>query len=324
MNLFSSLQKNLIEAVKAFLASESTNSEKNLHTEEKLVPISLRISSGVKTFFDCVADKSGQSFNGVITNVLEKAKEETLTEYNSASARIQQVFDYQINSFLQIIDEHKIDYNELPILLGWLTGKEIKESDLTDRKKWMDLMTKSVKEKACKLFDVRYNWLKDNSCSKGEYNQILWYKEIYNFVFHFIQEFYLDETITSFKVECFISNSEIVHNILSDIFPEQEDDVIVFITAERKIGDMKFTTYHQCESQNLNYWRSREYFVLLIKILLALSKSLEHNFLYPSAYLISREESLQVARHELHISTVINRRTTYPFHYLTSVAHKPQ
>ena len=306
VSLFSNFHVNLLNAIKKFLASNSIDSIES--ADEKLIATSLRVPSDVKDFFECIAESEKQSFNTVIISTLEKVKEQTINEYQQANIRIKSVLEYQVNSVLKIIDTHKIDYNDLCALLAWVTNKKVSIADITDKEILINLMDKEAQLKFCRLFGYGYHWLKNNSDTiyyKWNTFEYTWYKHVVCFVKHLILNFYLDETVQSFNVSFLCSDRDVIKNIICGVTPEITEEITPIVIANRCINGINTQTYHQFESGSINYDKCRQYFVVLIKIIMMLVR--EGIMQYPNGYFVTQQQHEMILRGKMHPSELFSR-----------------
>lgn len=91
-NLFSNFQSTIFRAVKAFL-------QKNKGAEaDKSITTTLRIPGEIKEFYECIAEAEMTSINTAIVYI-NQGKEHTINEYQRSYTKINDTYDYQINSF---------------------------------------------------------------------------------------------------------------------------------------------------------------------------------------------------------------------------------
>jgi hypothetical protein len=302
-NLFSNFQSTVYNAVKAFLQKN-----KGLHAD-KQITTSLRIPSEIKEFYECLSEAEATSFNAAIINTLSKVKDQTITEYQKSYSKINDTFDYQINSFFKIIDEYKIDYNDLCALLEYITNNKISRADITNKEKLVDIIDKKAQLKLCDIFDYSYDWLQDNN--KRIYHrwpgfQDRWYKNIHSFVQNLILNVYLDETVESFELSFLCCDRNVVQNILSEITPTEEEYITPIAVINRCINGIKIRTYHRFESNNINYPKCRKYFVVLIKMILMLKR--HHVIGFPNGYVITPQQHDMIRDGSMHLAELFNGR----------------
>ncbi len=106
-NLFSNFQSTIFRAVKSFVQKNTEGKT------DKSITTTLRIPEEIKEFYECIAVAEMTSINTAIVSTLSKVKEQTINEYQKSYTKINDTYDYQINSFLKIMDNQKIDYNDL-------------------------------------------------------------------------------------------------------------------------------------------------------------------------------------------------------------------
>ena len=315
ISLFNYFQNNLMEGVKLFLSQKKDNGD-------KLVPISLRIHADVKNFFECVAETSGQSFNGVIQTLLENVKNQTIaTEYEQPAEKIKRAFDYQINSLLNAWMQvthtcNNLNYNDLASLLGWLNNKTVEREDLIHADNLIQLFNKEAQKKFCQTFGYGYLWLQDNSQpihERSETTKYRWYKNIILFVRGLIKRFYLDETVESFDLSFLCCDREVVNHIKNNTNIERPERITPFVIAHRKINGIEVTSYHLFETNDINYEKCRQYLIALIKIIMYLVN--EKIMRYPNGYTITPEEHDKILNGQKHLSDYFQRRVhSYNYH----------
>ena len=300
-NLFSNFQSTTFKAVKAFL-------HKNREEEsEKPITTSLRITSEIKEFYECLAETEMTSLNTAIVNTLSKVKDQTISEYQKSYSKINDVYDYQINSLIKIIDDHKIDYNDLCILLEWITGHEISRSDVTNKQKLINIIDKNSQLKLCEIFGYSYDWFQKNNHSifyKWPLLQDRWYKNVTFFIQDLIKNFYLDETVESFEISFLCCDRNVVKNIISHTNPGSEESITPIVIAERCINGIKIKTYHKFQSDNINYDKCRRHFIVLIKMITMLRKYGIVKF--PNGYVITHQQHDMILDGSMHLAELFN------------------
>lgn len=308
-NLFSNFQSTVFRAIKTFL--QRCNDE-----PEKQITTSLRIPNEIKNFYDCLAEAESTSFNTAIVNTLSKVKDCTINEYEKSFTKINDVYDYQINSIFKILDDSKIDYNDLCVLLSWIISLKVSRIEIANKERLINIVDKEAQLKLCKIFGYNYNWIQNNEKNifyNWSTSENRWYKNVLTFVKNLIANFYLDETVKSFEVSFLCCDRNLVKNILSGSLPQQEESITPIVIAEREINGLSFKTYHKFESNNINYERCRSHFVVLIKLLLMLNKQRVVNF--PSCYIIGPQAHDMVRDGNTHLSHLFNNT------YLSSNSH---
>lgn len=299
--LFSNFQSTVFRAVKTFL-------QKNKGEEaDKSITTSLRIPGEIKEFYECIAEAEMTSINTAIVSTLSKVKDQTISEYQKSYSSINDAYDYQINSFFKIIDDQKIDYNDLCMLLEWITGIKINRADITNKEILVNLIDKNAQLKTCKIFGYSYDWLQDNKCSisyKWPKSQDRWYKNVQPFIRDLIINFYLDETVESFGLSFLCCDTNVVNNIISNISPGTNESITPIAIAERCINGVKTRTYHRFESGNINYEKCRHHFIVLIKMILVLVKS--NIISFPNGYVIAPEEHDMILDGSKHLAELFN------------------
>lgn len=315
LNLFNVMQKNLIDCVNEYLSSEYTEED------NKPTPVSLRLPKNLKDFFEFLAEKTNNSFGGIVANILEKAKEETIAKYKETIVAIEDKFESQLKNFLQIMSDHGIDHNDIPALLSGITGMEIKRSDLINQKKFINILTKENQHKICKLFNYSYAWFNNDLLSYGEYSYSMNFDNdgIHKFINLLIATFYFDETTTSCSVNFFVANKDIVNNIKENNYPNTIERVVIYIEAERNINNVKFSTYHHCGSIDINQENSRKKLIQLVKTLIMLSKPSHNIVTYPNAFLLSKSEVIKIMKNEVAISSLFNGKRPEFFDYMNDL-----
>jgi len=296
-NLFSNFQSTVFRAVKAFL-------QKNKEGEtDKSITTTLRIPGEIKGFYECIAEAEMTSINTAIVSTLSKVKDQTINEYQKSYTKINDTYDYQINSFLKIIDDQKIDYNDLCLLLEWITDAKINRTDITNKEKLINIIDKNAQLKTCQIFGYGYDWLQNNKRSIS-YNwpkfQDRWYKSVELFVKDLVMNFYLDETVESFELSFLCCDKNVVRNIISGISPGTEEQITPIVIANRCINGIKTHTYHQFESNDINYEKCRNYFVVLIKLILELVKYRIIRF--PNGYLVTPQQHDMIVDGSMHLA----------------------
>lgn len=301
-NLFSNFQSTVYKAVKAFL-------QKNKREEiGKQITTSLRIPSEIKEFYECLSEAEMTSFNTVIVNTLSKVKDYTVTEYQKSYTKINDAYDYQINSFLKIIDDSKIDYNDLCALFEWITGNKVTRADVTNKEKLINIIDKNAQLKFCKVFGYNYQWIQDNKrCIyyQGSVVQYRWYKNVPSFIQDLIIDFYLDETVESFELSFLCCDRNIVTNIISRVIPMEEESITPIVIANRSINGIKLRTYHRFESNNINYEKCRNHFVVLIKMIFMLRRHAVIDF--PCGYLVTPQQHDMIRDGSMHLVELFNK-----------------
>lgn len=300
-SLFSNFQSTIFKAIETFL-------QKNIGPEtDKLITTTLRIPAEIKEFYECIAEAETTSINTAIVSTLNKVKEHTINEYQKSYTKINDTFDHQINSFLKIIDDQKIDYNDLSMLLEWITGIKISRADVTNKEILINLFDKNAQIKACQIFGYNYDWLQDNQqsiayrCSEFQDG---WYKHVKPFVQDLIINFYLDETVESFELSFLCCDHNVINNINSGNFSGAPENITPIAIANRCINGVKTKTYHRFESNNINYEKCRSHFIALVKMILVLVKNNIINF--PSGYLVTPQQHDMILDGRLHLAKLFN------------------
>lgn len=300
-NLFSNFQSTIFKAVKTFLHKQRGEDA------DKPITTSLRITSEIKEFYECLAETEMTSLNTAIVNTLNKVKEQTINEYQTSYSKINDIYDYQINSLIKIIDDQKIDYNDLCILLKWITDHDISRSDLANKQKLINIIDKKSQLKLCETFGYNYDWIQDNKYSifyKWPRFQDRWYKHVKCFIQDLIINFYLDETVESFEISFLCCDRNIVNNIISHTTPSPEESITPIVIAERCINGLKTKTYHKFESNNINYDKCRRHFVVLIKMITMLRK---HGIVkFPNGYVITHQQHDMIQDGSMHLAELFN------------------
>jgi len=300
-NLFSNFQSTIFRAVKAFL-------QKNTGAEaDKSITTTLRIPGEIKEFYECIAEAEMTSINTAIVSTLNKVKEHTINEYQRSYTKINDTYDYQINSFLKIIDDQKIDYNDLCSLLEWITGSKISRTDITNKEKLINIIDKKAQLETCRIFGYSYDWLQDNkrfiSYTWSNF-QDRWYKHVQPFVRDLIINFYLDETVESFGLSFLCCDKNVVNNIISGIIPKTEEHITPIVIANRCINGIKTRTYHRFESNNINYEKCRHHFIVLIKMIFVLVK---HRIIsFPNGYSVTPQQHDMILDGSMHLAELFN------------------
>lgn len=300
-NLFSNFQSTVFRAVRAFL-------EKNkLADKNKSITSTLRIPEEIKEFYECIAEAEMTSINTAIVNTLSKVKYQTIDEYQKSYTKINDAYDYQINSFLKIIDDQKIDYNDLSALLEWVTGTKINRNDITDKERLINIIDKNAQITICRTFGYSYHWLQNNDRSiyyEWPGFKDRWYKNVQPFIRDLITNFYLDETVESFGLSFLCCDIDIVNNIISGITPKTDEMITPIVIANRCINGVKTRTFHRLESNNINYQKCRNHFIVLIKMIFVLVK---HKVLsFPNGYLVTPQQHDTVLDGSTHLSELFN------------------
>ncbi|CAM4473794.1 MAG: hypothetical protein LEGION0403_FIIPPAGN_02411 [Legionella sp.] len=302
-SLFSNFQSTIFRTVKTFL-------KRNPGSEiDKSITTTLRIPGELKEFYECLAEAEMTSINTAIVSTLNKVKEQTINEYQRSYTKINDKYDYQMNSFLKIIDAQKIDYNDLCPLLEWLTGSKIDRTDITNKEKLINIIDKKAQLEACRVFGYNYEWLQDNqhfiSYSWPNF-QARWYKNVVPFVSDLLPNFYLDETVESFELSFLCCDRSVVHNIISGIVPQKEEPITPFVIANRCINGIKTRTYHQFESCNINYDKCRLHFIVLIKMIFVLKR--HHLINFPNGYVVTPQKHDMILDGSLHLAELFNTK----------------
>jgi hypothetical protein len=301
-NLFSNFQSTVFRAVKTFL-------QKNKGEEtDKSITTSLRIPGEIKEFYECIAEAEMTSINTAIVSTLSKVKDQTISEYQKSYSSINDTYDYQINSFFKIIDDQKIDYNDLCMLLEWITGIKINRADITNKEILVNLIDKNAQLKTCKIFGYSYEWLQDNKRSisyKWPGFKDRWYKHVKPFVRDLIISFYLDETVESFELSFLCCDSNVINNISSGISSGIQENITPIVIANRCINGIKTSTYHRFESNNINYEKCRHHFIVLIKMILVLVKN--NIISFPCGYLVTPQQHDMILDGSMHLAELFNK-----------------
>lgn len=296
-NLFSNFQSTIFRAVKDFLQKPQGGET------DKSITTTLRIPGEIKEFYECIAETEMTSINTAIVSTLSKVKDQTISAYQKSYTKINDTYDYQINSFLKIIDDQNIDYNDLCVLLEWVTGDKINRVDITNKEKLVNIFDKDAQLKICRVFGYSYDWIQDNKRSifyswPGSQNR--WYKSVQPFVRDLIINFYLDETVESFGLSFLCSDNTVVHNLLADINSKTEENITPIVIANRCINGVKTRSYHQFESNNINYEKCRKHFIVLIKMILVLVKYRIIDF--PNGYWVPPQQHDMILDGSVHLA----------------------
>lgn len=296
-NLFSNFQSKIFNTVRNFL-----DKDKNIDSN-KPVATSLRIPNELKDFYECLAEAEMTSMNTAIINTLSKVKDQTISEYKKTYSKINDIYDYQVNSFLKIIDSHKVDYNDLIPLLSFLTGEEISRTKLTNKEQLVNLLSKSSQLKLSKLFGYNYDWLQDNASPiyyKWQKFEDRWYKNVTSFTMDIIKNFYLDSTVKNIRFSILCSDANMVKNLISGITPNKNEPITPFIEASRDINGVQVITYHRFESENINYEKCRKHFVILNKMMFMLKSYRIIDF--PNGYIVSPQKHDMIRDGSMHLA----------------------
>lgn len=302
-NLFSNFQSSVFRAVKAFLSTSQAIES------EKLITTTLRIPGDIKEFYECISQAEMTSINTAIISTLAKVKDQTISDYQKSYSTINDVYDNQINSFLKIIDVHKIDYNDLSALLEWITGDKISRTDITNKEKLVNIFDKKSQLKSCQFFGYSYDWLQDNKQSISYVwpgFQGRWYKKVVSFVRDLITTFYLDDTVESFELSFLCCDKNVVNNIISGFHPVTEESITPIAIVDRCINGIKTRTYHRFESNNINYEKCRKHFIVLIKMILMLVKYQIIKF--PNGYLVTPQQHDMILDGRMHLAELFNQK----------------
>lgn len=300
-SLFSNFQSTVFKAIKTFL---KTNKQEKT---DKLIATTLRIPLEIKNFYECIAEAEMTSINTAIVTTLSKVKDQTISEYEKSYTKINENYDYQVTSFLKIINDHKIEYNDLDLFLEWLTDFKPNRADLTNKGQLVNLIDKKAQLKMCQTFGYSYDWLQNNSLSiyyKWPSFQHRWYKNVQYFVQDLIINFYLDETVESFELSFLCCDRNVVNNIISGTTPNIEENITPIVIANRHINGIETRTYHRLESNNINYEKCRNHFIVLIKMIFLLVK---HNLIkFPNGYCLTPQQHDMIQDGSMHLATLFN------------------
>lgn len=299
-NLFNNFQSTLLKAVKLFL-SEKRNSS------DKLIATSLRIPNEIKEFYDCIASADSTSLNTAILNTLTKVKDHTIREYQDTHSKINDIFYYQLESLLKIIDTHQIDYNDLCALLEWATEVKVSRACLVNKEKLVQIIDKKSQLKLCQMFGFSYDWVQDNnqiiSYRENSHNYY-WHRNVKGFIHGVIHSFYLDDTVQSFELSFLCCDRNLIKNILSGINPEKRELITPIVIANRRIHGVNIRTYHRFQSEDINYEECRKYFIALIKLIFMLKR---HEIIdYPSGYVLTQQQNDIVLNEKIPLVTLFN------------------
>jgi hypothetical protein len=301
-NLFSNFQSTVFRAVKSFL-------QRNKGEEaDKSITTSLRIPGEIKEFYECIAEAEMTSINTAIVSTLSKVKDQTISEYQKSYSSINDTYDYQINSFFKIIDDQKIDYNDLCLLLEWITGIKLNRADITNKEILVNLIDKNAQLKTCQTFGYSYEWIQDNKRSisyRWPDFQDRWYKNVKSFIQDLIINFYLDETVESFELSFLCCDKNVIDNIISGISSERLENITPIVIANRCINGIKTKTYHRFESDNINYEKCRHHFIVLVKMILVLVKN--NIISFPCGYLITPQQHDMILDGNIHLVELFNK-----------------
>lgn len=298
-NLFSNFQSTIFRAVRAFLKHKAVETDKSITT-------TLRIPGDIKEFYECIAEAEMTSINTAIVSTLSKVKDQTISEYQKSYTKINDTYDYQINSFLKIIDNQKIDYNDLCALLEWITGNKVSRIDITNKEKLVNLIDKKAQTETCRIFGYSYDWIGDNKRNISYRSQRGWYKNVQSFVRDLIINFYLDETVESFELSFLCCDRNVVNNIISGVNLSTEENITPIVIVNRCINDVKTSTFHQFESNNINYEKCRKHFIVLINMILMLVKYRIINF--PNGYLVTPQQHDLILDGSMHLAELFNKK----------------
>lgn len=314
-NLFSNFQSTVFKAVKTFL-------QRNKREEtDKSITTSLRIPGEIKVFYECIAEAEMTSINTAIVSTLSKVKDQTISEYQKSYSSINDTYDYQINSFFKIIDNQNIDYNDLCMLLEWITDIKINRADITNKEILVNLIDKNAQLKTCKIFGYSYDWLQDNKrfiFYRWPEFKDRWYKNVKPFVRDLIISFYLDETVESFELSFLCCDSNVVDNISSGISSGAQENITPIVIAKRCINGIKTSTYHRFESNNINYEKCRRHFIVLIKMILVLVKN--NIISFPCGYLVTPQQHDMILDGSMHLAELFNTNRPNNAFYVEDLA----
>lgn len=305
-NLFSNFNSTVFKAVKAFL--QKNNSEGT----DKSITTTLRIPGEIKEFYECIAEAEMTSINTAIVSTLGKVKAQTINEYQKSYTKINDKFDYQINSFLKIIDDQNIDYNDLCTLLEWLTDTKISRNEITNKERLVNIINKEAQVKTCQIFGYSYDWLQDNKRSisyEWPSFQDRWYKNVIEFVRNLIKNFYLDETVESFQLSFLCCDKNLINNISSEKYTGTSESITPFVIANRRIQGIETITYHRLESNDINYEKCRKHFIVLIKMIFVL---VNYGIIsFPNGYLVPPQQHDMILDGSMHLAELFKNNQLY-------------
>jgi|GEM_PF-2767488 len=296
-NLYTNFQPLLKNAIKKFL---STNDN---FDSDKTITTSLRLSSDLKQFYENLAEAESTSLNTAIINTLSKVKECTISHYKYTYDSVEDLHLTQVNSLINIIETSNVDLNDLDNLFEWLNGRKPEREELIDKRAISKLFNKDAQKNLCTTFGYNYSWLSNNQHRINEINtDFRWYKNVRGCISKIIFNYYLNSPVSSLNLGFIVSDMHSIKNIYVNKFSETPNYVTPFLMVNRNINGIHVRTYHSFESNDINYERCRNYFIMLVKMSLVLQNAKVLNDVF--GYLIPHETHDKIKTGHIHLSEV--------------------